>query len=71
MCKMEEIPDSNHPSEDYKVGGSFGEISADLEVVKEEYHTGEKPFACTQCDFRTTQTCNLKRHSKAHTGEKL
>ena len=30
-------------------------------------HTGEKPFACPQCDVRTTQKGSLRRHCmKAH-----
>ncbi|XP_064118717.1 zinc finger protein Xfin-like isoform X3 [Macrobrachium nipponense] len=29
-------------------------------------HTGEKPFACTLCPYRTTQRCNLDRHSMTH-----
>ncbi|KAF2363554.1 Zinc finger C2H2-type, partial [Trinorchestia longiramus] len=27
-------------------------------------HSGEKPYACTQCDFRARQLTNLKRHMK-------
>ena len=30
-------------------------------------HTGEKPFACPHCDYRSTQKSNLKTHiSKKH-----
>lgn len=33
-------------------------------------HTGEKPFSCHYCSFRTTQKRNLKTHIRTHTGEK-
>ncbi|XP_068248101.1 transcription activator GAGA-like isoform X3 [Palaemon carinicauda] len=29
-------------------------------------HTGVKPFACALCPYRTTQRCNLDRHSTTH-----
>ncbi|XP_068248107.1 zinc finger and BTB domain-containing protein 14-like isoform X3 [Palaemon carinicauda] len=29
-------------------------------------HTGVKPFACALCPYRTTQRCNLDRHSMTH-----
>ena len=31
---------------------------------------GDKPFACTVCDYRTTQKAHLKTHLLIHTGEK-
>lgn len=27
-------------------------------------HTGEKPYSCTQCDYKCAQASNLKRHMK-------
>ena len=29
-------------------------------------HTGEKPYACTKCDYRSTQQGNLRLHMKVH-----
>ncbi|KAG7172915.1 Zinc finger protein 536-like 15 [Homarus americanus] len=34
-------------------------------------HTGEKPFACTLCPYRTTQRCNLERHKRTHKIEQM
>ena len=33
-------------------------------------HTGEKPYACYQCDKRYYVVAELKRHMMTHTGEK-
>ena len=33
-------------------------------------HTGERPFASTECPARFTQSCNLQNHQRAHTGER-
>ncbi|KAG7172916.1 Zinc finger protein 536-like 16 [Homarus americanus] len=29
-------------------------------------HTGEKPFACPLCPYRTAQRYNLERHKRTH-----
>ena len=29
-------------------------------------HTGEKPYACHQCDYRTAYSCDLRKHEAKH-----
>lgn len=33
-------------------------------------HTGEKPFMCEHCDYRTGDHNSLRRHRMRHTGAK-
>ena len=33
-------------------------------------HRGEKPSACTYCQYTCTESCDLKRHERRHTGAK-
>ncbi|UYV65501.1 hypothetical protein LAZ67_3004529 [Cordylochernes scorpioides] len=39
-------------------------------IVYVRTHTGEKPFKCEHCDFRTSYERSLKQHLHNHTGEK-
>lgn len=33
-------------------------------------HTGNKPYKCNVCDYKTTQRDRLDSHVRTHTGEK-
>lgn len=33
-------------------------------------HTGEKPYECDKCDYKTSDCSTLARHMRVHTGEK-
>ncbi|XP_023954509.2 zinc finger protein 260 isoform X6 [Bicyclus anynana] len=33
-------------------------------------HTGEKPYSCDICSYKSSQKCNLVQHMRTHSGEK-
>jgi uncharacterized Zn-finger protein len=47
------------------------QTSTQLNIHTRIHLKQQKPFACDQCQITFTQSCNLKRHKRMHSGEKL
>ena len=52
----------NRDHECLKCGKRFG-TPKDL-IKHQRIHSGEKPFCCEKCDYRTAQKSNLTQHLK-------
>ncbi len=44
--------------------------SSTLRLHVRSLHTGEKPYSCDSCDYRTADHNCLRRHKMRHSGEK-
>lgn len=58
------------------IGLRPGNIQCFLGVVKKIFQkfyyitiVGEKPYKCTQCDYKCRQPKNLTEHKRKHTGK--
>ena len=64
-------PDMNIHGGRYKCReyGRYSHRSREL-AIRRRSHSGEKPFECTVCSKRFTQSVNLVCHSRIHSGQK-
>jgi len=69
MTKMkaavEMDPTSKEPKIDFVIFSAASRSSLKLHVRK---HTGEKPYSCDLCDYKTGDHNSLRRHKMRHSG---
>ena len=62
---------STHLEKDFQCGVCDSWFQKEIEKdVHMRIHSGEKPYVCPDCPYKSTQKSNLKTHSRVHSGEK-
>ncbi|XP_078597288.1 uncharacterized protein LOC144873616 [Branchiostoma floridae x Branchiostoma japonicum] len=67
--RQQEMHDVNFPPPDTTSTSQVQESKGDFERHAFK-HTGEKPYMCRECGYRTAKKFNFSQHIRIHTGER-
>ncbi|XP_035678034.1 zinc finger protein 678-like [Branchiostoma floridae] len=67
--RQQEMHDVNFPPPDNTSTSQVQESKGDFERHAFK-HTGEKPYMCRECGYRTAKKFNFSQHIRIHTGER-